>query len=288
MAEGPDHAEATSERIAADPGTSVSERLIYLLHLASYDFAAGHVLGARVLDLGCGTGYGTARLATRSATIVGVDVSGSAVTAAAARFQAPNMAFQRIEPTETAPLPFDDSSFDVVLSFQVIEHVADPIGYLEEARRVLAGGGVLILATPERGTRLYRGQRPWNRFHLREYSEQRLERLLQRVFGTVEMYGMGGPADLLGPELRRTSRLRLATIPFTFPGAPERWRLFGLDALTRLRALVRSARPGALEGDQGESSSGGAGTGLADALDTKAVRIGAGVSPSVCIVAVAR
>lgn len=294
MAERAHHAEATSERIAAEPGGSAGQQLIYRLHLASYDFAASYAEGRRVLDLGCGSGYGAARLAPRCEAVVGVDVSGQAIAAAAERYRAPNLSFRTIEPTESAPLPFADSSFDVVLSFQVIEHVADPVGYLAEAKRVLAGGGVMILATPDRATRLYRGQRPWNRFHLHEYTPDEFAALLRSVFATVEVYGMGGSSELLAPELRRTARLRLATIPFTFPGAPEKWRRFGLDSMTRLRAVARPAgdRPGGMEG--AEMSSGGVGTQEAadrpdaTAADTEGVQIGPGVDPSVCIVAVVR
>lgn len=289
MAEARDHREATSERISASPGRSRREQLIYQFHLASYDFAVPYAAGRSVLDLGCGTGYGTARLAPRCKSIVGVDVSEQAVSAAAAGFRAPNLQFRTVAPTEIAPLPFEDSSFDVVLSFQVIEHVADPVGYLTEARRVLVEGGVMIVATPDRATRLFRGQRPWNRFHLREYAPLELEALARKVFPTVEMYGMGGPEGLLAPELRRTRRLRVATIPFTFPGSPERWRQFGLVASTRMRAAVQ--RSGAAGSEDTEASSGGAGRAPGagdDGADPAGVRIGADVHPSVCIVAVAR
>ena len=66
-------------------------------------------------------------------------------------------------------MPFADASFGAVLSFQVIEHLDRPDAYLAEASRVLAPGGVLLLATPDRATRLYSWQQPWNRFHVTEY-----------------------------------------------------------------------------------------------------------------------
>src|SRR3954464_15382698 len=141
------------ERLAVDADrSSESDYLIYLFHVATYDFAIPYVTGRRVLDLGCGTGYGTARVAPVCTDIVGVDISSDAIDAATREF---GDRFRLIEPVERAPLPFADRAFDVVLSFQVIEHVPDARAYLGEIDRVLTDDGVFLCATPDRGTRLF-------------------------------------------------------------------------------------------------------------------------------------
>ena len=122
------------------------------------------------------------------------------------------------------------------LLVQVLEHVPDPDAYLAEARRLLRPGGVLLLATPDRRTRLLRWQRPWNRWHVREWDPDGLARLLSRHFGDVEVLTMTGRRDVLDLELRRTRRLRWMTLPITLPGIPARWRFAGLDALFRLKS----------------------------------------------------
>lgn len=236
MADGPER--VSSERLAIDAYQSTeSDYLIYLFHIATYDFALPYVTGKRVLDFGCGTGYGTARVAPACAGIVGVDISEAAIEQAGHDFGA---RFQRIQPIEDAPLPFADGSFDVVLSFQVIEHVPDATAYVAEVHRVLTDDGIFVCATPERSTRLFARQRPWNRYHLVEYSSAELAALMQAQFAVVERFGMTAMPELIAGELARCRKARIATYPWTFPGAPEWWRQAGLSRLQAVRERKRA------------------------------------------------
>ena len=78
------------------------------------------------------------------------------------------------------PLPFDDGAFDAVVSFQVIEHVPSVDAYLAEVARVLRPGGTFLCATPDRVTRLFARQRPWNRWHLEEFTQAGLAAAVSR------------------------------------------------------------------------------------------------------------
>ena len=275
----------------ADPPSDTTERMhpsfalsnrsdafIYACHLATYDFARTYAERARVLDFGCGTGYGTYRLAPSCRSIVGVDISSAAIDEASTTYRSPDLRFERIDPVEVRPLRFDDDAFDLVLSFQVFEHLSDPEAYLDEVRRVLAPGGTFICVTPERSPRLFAGQRPWNVFHLREYSQDEMRSWMSTRFVDVEVAGMTARQDLLSMEMRRVRRLRLLTYPVTFPGAPERLRVAGLGRLKRLRG-GREATVGSHDAPSALSDWG------FDEHDVEVFTIGA---PSLNVVAVGR
>lgn len=265
----------TSERVIEEHYVLSRESyLIYLMHVATYNNAIEYISGKEVLDLGCGTGYGTALIADKCTSICGVDISDEAVAYATEKYRAHNLAYKTIRKVEDAPLPFDDSSFDVVLSFQVIEHIPDPATYLEEIRRVLRPGGIFIVATPDRATRLLPLQRPWNKFHVHEYSDRELVGLVSRYFSDVQLLNMSGTRYILDMELMRTKRLMWLTLPFTFPLVPERFRILGLGFLMRLKEMCSrtpiDTAPSAYE------------------FDIDDIRIGEGLSPSVNLIVRAR
>jgi SAM-dependent methyltransferase len=142
-----------------------------------------------VLDAACGTGYGTALLAEAGAARVdGFDRCLDAVAFAARTYARPeaNFAVARVD-----RLPVPDRSYDIYVSFETIEHVDDET-LLAEAARVLCTGGLFLVSTPNRdlldaGTSIE--QKPFNRFHIREYTRAELESRLRRHFSSVEWYG---------------------------------------------------------------------------------------------------
>lgn len=237
--------EPTGERMIVEHYKASPEAyVIYLLHVATYRFAEQFTRGKRVLDYGCGSGFGAAQIAQSAAHVVAVDVAEDAVAYARDRFAGGNLEFLSIDPT--APLPFDDASFDVVLSFQVLEHVLDTRNYLSEIRRILAPGGQLVLVTPDRSTRLLRTQRPWNRWHVHEYGKDELRDLMLRYFSQVDVLGMTAKPDIIDIELRRCRKVKWMTLPFTLPGLPDRWRIAGLNLIHHLRGERERARTGEL------------------------------------------
>ncbi|MEB3284662.1 MAG: class I SAM-dependent methyltransferase [Candidatus Sericytochromatia bacterium] len=228
----------SGERLVLDsPASSREEHLNRLVHLAAYEFAVSYCREHRVLDLGTGTGYGAARVAEVAREVVAVDICEETLQWAGARFQKGNLKFEKIQ--SEAPLPFASESFDTVLSFQVIEHVSDPMQQIREIRRVLKPGGHLVLVTPNREVRLFPFQRPWNRWHPREYEQEELRAMLASQFEQVVVKTMSGDASLIAPELLRYRRLRWLTLPVTLPLWPHSWRVLGL---TVLRGLQRSGR----------------------------------------------
>jgi ubiquinone/menaquinone biosynthesis C-methylase UbiE len=264
----------TSERVIEEHYVqSRDSYLIYLMHVATYRFAAPYLAGARVLDLGCGTGYGTAMLAEQCASICGVDISTEAIDYARSRYSKPGLQYETIDKIERGSrLRFDDASFDAVISFQVIEHVADVPSYLAEIARLLKPGGVFICATPDRATRLLPGQRPWNLYHLKEYSNSQFGALFRPRFSEVDVLQMSGSPEVIDIELRRTAKVRWLTLPFTFPMAPEWLRSGGLAMLKRLqgKAAPRPAQAGPFDFDETD------------------IHIGKDLAPSLNLIAVMR
>jgi SAM-dependent methyltransferase len=184
---------------------TLAEKCLHLMHVKAYDEAAARCAGRDVLDVGCNTGYGTVRLVPVARSVTGVDVSPAAVAAARTREGGEAATFEVID---GLGLPFPDDSFDLVTSFQVVEHVLDPVPYLQEIRRVLRPGGIAILTTPNAAIRLDPGMTPWNRFHVREYRADELKVALGEVFDEVEVLGMFGVPTLYDLEIERVDANR--------------------------------------------------------------------------------
>lgn len=261
--------EPTGERMILEHYKSSREDyVIYLLHIATYDFAEQFTEGKRVLDYGCGSGYGAARCAGSAEHVTGVDVAEDAIAYARANYSFDNLEFQSIDPDQ--PLPFPDGSFDTVISFQVFEHVRDTERYLAEIHRVLRPRGRLVLVTPDRSTRLLPMQKPWNRWHLKEYDAQSLDRRVREHFQEVEILQMSGRRDVIDIELRRCKRLMWLALPFTLPFFPDRVRVAMLNLVHAGRGRKRDAAD-ALEFD----------------FDESAITIGPNLSPSLNLVVLA-
>ena len=155
-------------------------------HLARYAFAVRLARGKRVLDAGCGAGYGSQELAQAAEQVIGVDVAAEAISFARAHYQQPNL---RFEQASCIALPYADSSFDLMVAFEVIEHLENWREFLREARRVLAPSGQLIVSTPNK---LYytesRGAQGANPFHVHEFEFEEFRDELKAVFPHVAMF----------------------------------------------------------------------------------------------------
>ncbi|MBM3764678.1 MAG: methyltransferase domain-containing protein [Acidobacteria bacterium] len=149
-------------------------------HIARYVFASRLARRKRTLDIGCGAGYGSAELAANAAHVTGVDISDEAVAYASEHYQRSNLSFQVAPATA---LPFDDGSFDLVVAFEVIEHLDDWQLLLAEARRVLASGGQFVVSTPNKAyyaeSRAVSGPNP---FHAHEFEFGEFKEALEQHF----------------------------------------------------------------------------------------------------------
>jgi SAM-dependent methyltransferase len=232
------------ERIIPDE----TEPGIVALHRKRYEFALPLCTGKRVLDAGCGVGYGTALLAREARRVVGVDLDPEAIAYARRRYAAPNVEFWE-DDVQALGLPEDE--FDVVCSFETIEHVPDRDAYLGEMRRVLQAGGAFVVSTPRAEHTVLE---PDNPFHEVELSPEDFAALLRTRFDEVELYGQRRlqtrrhrllqRADVLGLRkrltfLRPAARL-LGTAPMAEVGSEG--IVIERDALERATELVAVCR----------------------------------------------
>lgn len=154
-------------------------------HYSRYAFASRYVDGRRVLDVGCGTGYGAAELAAMAERVVAIDISPDAVRYADGHFAASNLKFAVGSATQ---IPLRSAGVDVITAFEVIEHLTDWRAFIEESARVLTPAGFLLVSTPNKAyyaeTRKVEGPNP---YHEHEFEAGEFVAELRRAFSAVEL-----------------------------------------------------------------------------------------------------
>lgn len=155
-------------------------------HLARYMFAQPLAAGKHVVDVGSGEGYGSHLLARRAASVVGIDLSPEAVRDATRRYavQFPNLHY--IQGSAIA-LPFESCSVDLVVAFEVLEHIAQHDEMLAEVRRVLRAGGLFLVSTPNK---LAYSDLPKysNPFHVKELYFDEFRALVESHFDAARFF----------------------------------------------------------------------------------------------------
>jgi SAM-dependent methyltransferase len=184
----------TGERLHAGHGLFAVD---LARHRAAYAYARAQIRGGRVLDLGSGSGHGTAQLGGAGASVVGAD---RVAPDAASRSAGEGTCFAR---ADLRSLPFRDATFDLIVSFQVIEHLEDPSGYLDAIARLLEPEGLAILTTPN--LRTSHGVNP---YHVQEYLADEFAARLKLHFEDVEMRGVGMAEAARAHMARRARRIR--------------------------------------------------------------------------------
>ncbi len=170
----------TGERMI--PG--IVDEELEIEHKLRYHFASQFVEGKKVLDAACGSGYGTSMLAKTAKHVKGIDISKDAIEHAKIFYSSENIEFS-ICSVDT--LIFDDKSFDVIVSFETLEHVPEDIqlNFLKEIKRVLKPEGILIMSTPNHDVYKLRGE---NHFHVKELTFDEFSSLIRSNFKEVAIY----------------------------------------------------------------------------------------------------
>lgn len=152
-------------------------------HMKRYGFAKSFCTDKIVLDTACGVGYGSYYLSEVAKEVIGIDISENAVTYAKEHYRRENIQFRLMDAQR---LEFPDKYFDVVCSFELLEHLKDPERYLTEVKRVLKKGGICIISTPRAKKTIYS---PKNPYHKQEFSQRDFGNLLKKYFNQADIFG---------------------------------------------------------------------------------------------------
>ena len=176
MSQTGEQPEPTGERFIPE---LMSGELIDAEHQTRYRFSLPHVRGCRVLDAGCGVGWGSALLVQAEASeVIGVDLDPEAVEDARRRVPAATFVVG-----DLLDLPFEDDSFDVVVCFEAIEHTGDTERTLDQLSRVLRPNGLLFVSSPNPAV-----YPPGNPFHLNEETPAELLYKAAGRFSEVRLF----------------------------------------------------------------------------------------------------
>ena len=200
----------TAERHSAQ---LITDNVLHQRHMIAYTQAA-NIISGKVLEIGCGEGYGMSILAPKSTEYLAIDKYKTTIDPTL-----PDVGKIKFKQMNIPPfIGIEDSSFDYVVSFQVIEHIEEDDFFSREIFRVLKPGGKLILTTPNIKMSLTRN--PW---HIREYTRHGLSNVLKSVFPEVEMKGVFGNDTVMAyyhankKSVEKITRFDLLNLQYKLP-----------------------------------------------------------------------
>ena len=170
-------------------------------HLSFYEWVVTDigVANKRVVDLGCGSGYGVARLAEFAQQVDGIDQSPVAIAYAVRHYSRPNNSFAVGDLTTGLPASPSQGTYDMAVTSEVIEHVTDLFEFAYQLRAALSKTGVAVVGTPNRlwGYQYMPGRELISPSHVMELTPATLTGLMRQFFGQVELYMHVFPVECL-------------------------------------------------------------------------------------------
>jgi len=216
------------------PGVA-AETYWFRRHEAAYRFAEQRASG-RVLDVGCGEGFGAVML-SRSSAVVAMELDPEATAHAALTYELP------VVQADACRIPFRPKAFDAVVAMQVLEHLWCPEAFVEQVRELLAPGGTFVLTTPNRET--FSPQGVLNPFHSHEYTAAEVAALVGRSFADIEVLGVRHGLYLRSLDVLAEGSLQHLLMRTGYDDLPTKLRT-GVD-LIRADHFALGAAEGALD-----------------------------------------
>lgn len=191
----------------------VSDNPIHQRLLKAYYLAEEHVFGD-LLEIGCGEGRGIELLKDKCTSYTAIDKIQAVIDDLSAKYADIKFIQDNIPPFNKV----EDNAYDVIISFQVIEHIKKDRQFLEEIKRVLKPGGKALLTTPNIKLSLTRN--PW---HIREYTAEQLTQLASEIFDNVSMKGITGNEKVMEyheknrKSVRKITRFDILNLQYNLP-----------------------------------------------------------------------
>ncbi len=149
-----------------------------------------------VADMACGEGYGSALISHSAQQVFGVDIDSKTIESAQSKYN--NISNLNYINADVLSTPIEESSIDVVVSFETLEHLVAHDLLMHEFKRVLHDSGTLVLSTPDKS--VYSGNDNHNEFHLKELHEDEFRDLVETNFKHVIYFGQQfQTASMLAP-----------------------------------------------------------------------------------------
>ncbi|MFA6533793.1 MAG: class I SAM-dependent methyltransferase [Patescibacteria group bacterium] len=174
---------------------------IFQQHAAVYNFCLKYLANKKVLDLGCGSGFGASQFAGKAKEVLAIDTDAKAITNAKNKYILSNLKFSV---ADISKLDSGVGPFDAVIALQVIEHLKNYQGFVSLVSQLLVKDGLFILSTPNKA----RSDFNENPYHFKEFFPAELEELLTQYFSRVEIYGLYGNDKVEKYERAREQRIK--------------------------------------------------------------------------------
>jgi ubiquinone/menaquinone biosynthesis C-methylase UbiE len=218
----------TGERLIINKQVKQKYSNVLEEHLQRYILACEYVKDKKVLDAACGSGYGTKMLKDAgAASCYGLDISEESVKNAQKIYGAENIGYFT---GDVNALPYENATFDIVVSFETIEHILDGKKWIKESSRILKEDGIFIVSTPNRimmNPGAYFHEKPKNPYHIFEYSALEFIGELLEEYDLIKLYG-----QIFGDEhkisqshyLKQTKLILKKLIPNSFISIIRKFR----------------------------------------------------------------
>ena len=158
---------------------------VFARHKFAYQYTANFVKDKHVLDVGCGTGYGCGIMSKTAQYVCGIDYDSSTLNYCAQNYKNHKTDFVQMAATSLALR----KNFDVVVSFQVIEHIENSSKYIDQLKRVTKQGGLIIISTPN--VKQTHSSTVTSPFHTNEFDLKSFKELIKHNFSSYEILGIG-------------------------------------------------------------------------------------------------
>jgi ubiquinone/menaquinone biosynthesis C-methylase UbiE len=215
-------------------------------HLHRYAITIDYIKGKTVLDIASGEGYGTNLLSKYAEKVFGVDIDETSIELAKKKYSSKNLEF-KIGRADLIPL--EDSSMDVVVSFETLEHHDKHQEMMLEIKRVLKPGGILIISTPDK--KYYTDEANYkNPFHVKELYLDELKALLNNYFKFNTFFFQNVfNGSLVIPE-KSTKNFKFFSGDFTKINEESSWKRTYIIAISSDRELSMNDNSSGFIGDK--------------------------------------